>query len=253
MLPRFVICGLEHCGTTLLSELFRQVPGLDAGFEVGVLLARRPRDLPDFEPFHSEIMPGWGIDARQLAHCCDTDSFAEFYRRLAEAAALKPGTRAIFDKTPRYLTALAACMRRAPVPFIAIVKDPRALVYSDFRTSGARDFDSWFPLYAEDKIGYLREAYAEWMAARAAPSGPALPVRLEDLCLATRRTCEAIFGHAGFHFHPAYVALHDMRYPNARGASILAGAPFGYVHGLGAARARRVKQEFAEFSDWFYD
>jgi len=25
MLPKFVICGVEHSGTTLLSEIFRQI------------------------------------------------------------------------------------------------------------------------------------------------------------------------------------------------------------------------------------
>ena len=39
---RFIICGPEHSGTTLISDIFRQVPGLDSGFEVGVLLADTP-------------------------------------------------------------------------------------------------------------------------------------------------------------------------------------------------------------------
>lgn len=33
MQPTLVICGLEHTGTTLISELFRQIPHIDSGFE----------------------------------------------------------------------------------------------------------------------------------------------------------------------------------------------------------------------------
>ena len=121
---RFVICGPEHSGTTLVSDLFRQVPGVDAGFEVGVLLASSPRCFPDLA-VHAEITRwGWGVDEAALAQCCDTDDFAVFYERLeAASTVLRPGTQTVFDKTPRYLAALEACMAKLAVPFFLVFKD----------------------------------------------------------------------------------------------------------------------------------
>ena len=31
----FLVCGVEHSGTTLVSDLFRQIPHCESGFEVG--------------------------------------------------------------------------------------------------------------------------------------------------------------------------------------------------------------------------
>lgn len=248
----FVICGLEHSGTTLLSELFRQVPGLDAGFECGVLHGRRPRDFPDFEPYYGHMLWGWGLYPDQLAWCCDTDDFRTFYRRLRSAAReLKPGTRAVFDKTPRYLMALSAILERVPVPFLAIAKDPRSTVHSDWKSSGADDFDRWFEAYMEEKLGYMRIAYGEWQAAAANPR--VLRLRLEDLCLETRCTAERMFAHVGHTFRPEFVVFRTVKFQNTRHGSVASGVPFEYRLDFSPDRCRRLKDAFAEFSEWFYD
>ncbi len=248
-----MICGLEHSGTTLISELFRQVPELDAGFEVGVLLGRRPRDLPDFDPYFEQMLWGWGLARDALVWCCDTDDFTVFYARLFEAAELKPGTRGIFDKTPRYLLSLDTCLGRVELPFIVAVKDPRATVFSDYRNAGAPDFDTWFETYCVDKLGYMETVYTQWQRARARRDGRVFLLRLEALCLNARATCEAMFAHVGCTFLPAYMALRQVRFAKTRGTSISVGMPFEYVAGLGADRCRRIKSAFADFSDWFYD
>jgi hypothetical protein len=253
-LTEFVICGLEHSGTTLISELLRQVPGTDAGFEVGVLLGRTPREFPAFQPFAAHMLWGWGLNEAAFQHCCDTDDFTVFYDRLMRASTkLRDGTVRIFDKTPRYGTALTECMAKQPVPFIVACKDPRSTVYSDFKSSGQTDFDHWFAHYAREKLGYMRLHYAEFQRARAAGDPRLCVVRLEDLCLRPRETCARMFAHVGAHFHRGYLAFRAERYENTRAGSITAGAPFEYINGLGVVRSQRVMRVFAEFNEWFFD
>ena len=250
---RFAICGPEHSVTTLVSDLFRQVPGVDAGFEVGVLLAASPRGFPALA-VHAEITCwGWGVDAATLARCCDTDDFKVFYDRLeAASTVLRSGTRTVFDKTPRYLAALQGCMAKLAVPFFVVFKDPRAIVHSDWRKAGRPGFDAWFAAYAPDKLGYLRHLYAQYRLA-AEPADPRVCLlRLEDLSLDARRCCERMYAHVGYAFDPAYMVLHGVRYENTRHGAISAGEPFAYLASFNEAERRRVTTVFAELDDWFY-
>jgi hypothetical protein len=250
----FVICGLEHSGTTMVSELFRQIPGVDAGFEVGVLLCDSPRGLPWLKPYDEIMLWGWGIDRAALEQCCDTHDFGVFYQRLrAASTVLNPDTRVMFDKTPRYGAALYDCIDKIGVHGIVVYKDPRATVYSDFKASGAAAFQPWFDAYAGEKIGYMRLHYAEYQRARRRADGRVCLVRLEDICLDTRRTCERMFAHVGQVFVPAYAALPSIRYANTRKGSVSAGIPFEYLTAFTPDIRHRIKDAFAEFSDWFYD
>ena len=250
----FVICGLEHSGTTMVSELFRQIPGVDAGFESGALLCDSPRGLPWLTPYDDIMLWGWGIDRAALERCCDTHEFAVFYERLRQhATVLKPDTKTIFDKTPRYAAALAGCMAKIAVPFIVVYKDPRASVFSDHKAAGTPPFHPWFTAYVEEKRGYMRLHYAQFQRARRTEDARVCLVRLEDICLDTRRTCERMFAHAGYSFIPAYAALPAIRYANTRKGSVCAGIPFEYLSGFTPDERHRIKDEFAEFSDWFYD
>ena len=124
---KFVICGLPHSGTTLLSDLFRQVPGIDAGWEGGVLLRPSPKEFEGFDPYFNNMLKRWGLTREELAEACHAENFDGFYTKLkALSKVLRPGTTDIFDKTPRYLAHLEDCMNRVDVPFIASFKDPRS-------------------------------------------------------------------------------------------------------------------------------
>jgi hypothetical protein len=248
-----VICGLERSGTTLVSELLRQVPGMDAGFEIGVLLGRTPREFLGIQPFAENMLHNWGLKQEDLVACCDTDDFTTFYRRLlTSSTAMRPGTTTIFDKTPRYLATLDDCMARTNSSFVITFKDPRSTVFSDFKASGAVDFDSWFDAYAPAKIGYMRLHYAQFERIRACADPRVLLVRLEDFCLQPRVIATRILAHAGFQFDLSYLAFKPGRYQFAPVGSISVGFPFAYIEGLGRPRAERVRQLFAEFSEWFF-
>lgn len=252
MLPDFLICGLEHSGTTLVSELFRQVPGVGSGFECGVLLCDTPAAFRDLQPFAGHMESGWGVTAAELSRCCDAPDFAAFYARLRSVSRkVGPETRVLFDKTPRYLSDLTAVLRRAgPVPVLVTVKDPRAIVASDFRRSGAAGFDDWYAEYLGPKRHYLRTCLAEYRATVDLPHVHALS--LEGLAMNARAEMEAMFAHVGQSFRLDYAVVDRPGYANMRGSSVSADVVFAYRRLLEPDQIARVEDDFAEFPEWFY-
>ena len=254
-MPKFVICGMEHSGTTLISDLFRQVPGIDAGFEVGVLLCPSPKEFEGFDPFFTNMIGGWKLTKEELAEACHAANFDGFYARVqALSKVLQPGTTDIIDKTPRYFSRLDDCMNRADVPFIASFKDPRSIVFSDFRRSQNDDFDAWYPDYLEPKHLYVvEECYQNYQKARARNEGKVAFVALEALCMDTRATCERLFKHVGLEFKTEYMILEDQRHGDPRPNGISPRLPFEYKKHLTDGQQRRIMDDFAECGDWFYE
>lgn len=251
MLPKFLICGLEHTGTTLISDLFRQLPGVDSGFECGVLLRDSPRAFPDLQPFAGNMLTGWGLSPEDFAHCCDTDSFETFYERLLGAATVLPkGTKTIFDKTPRYLSELSAVLSRTEAPAVVSYKDPRAIVCSDFKRAKTDDFDGWYDGYAKAKIRYVRSCYTQFM--EHLDSDRVTAVGLEELAMNSRATMERMFAHIGESFEMKYAIIDTLRYANTKNRVVSADIAFEYVGILPAAAQKRVEEDFAEFDRWFY-
>jgi hypothetical protein len=259
MTLRFVICGPEHSGSTLLSDIFRQVPELDSGFEVGVLLCKSPREFRDFQPFYRTMLAGWKIEPAELEWICETDDFSEFYSRLMKTAkALKHEVKEIFDKTPRYFVDILACHEKVKVPFVVIYKDPRAIVFSDFKRAGKpRPFMNWYKNYRGPKIDYLRhlyqESYLKWKSNQdSRPFSEIICLSLEELCLNTRPALEKIFRHVGLEFKIEYLLLDHLRYPHTRADHIVPGLPFEYLKGLASDQIALIKKDFRELGDWFY-
>lgn len=249
---QFVICGLEHSGTTLLSDLFRQVPGLDAGFEVGVLLAETPTDFLDLNPFAENILAGWKISQEQFEKCCAAPKHAEFYTHLkAHSEEIKPGTTQIFDKTPRYLSRLGQCLGRTDVPFIASYKDPRAIVHSDFKRAGTEDFAEWYKTYMPKKRHYLRTCYREYKNAIENSDRVAF-ISLEQLAMDARASMDRIFDHVGVPFSMDYMLLDGLRYKNTRSNAVSIPIAFSYLTDFDETHTSKIEKDFAEFSDWFY-
>jgi hypothetical protein len=252
--PSFVICGMEHSGTTLISDLFRQVPHVDSGFECGVLLCKTPHEFKGYNPYYTNMLKGWNISQSDLDNCCEANTYDEFYRRLVAASKVLPrGTTAIFDKTPRYFHGLRACLSRLKVPFIATYKDPRSVVCSDFQRSKAADFDTWYEKYRQPKQAYMRRCYDHYSAVRQGTVKRTLLVSLESLCLDTRRIGEELFAHVGLEFKVDYLLLKNLRYRHTRDRAINSRMPFEYKEMLRSEQQNRVREDFAVFSDWFYN
>lgn len=251
---KFVVCGIEHSGTTLISDLFRQIDGVDAGFEVGVLLCDTPRSFEDMLPFSKNVLNGWGLTADELHFCCDTDEFEVFYERLLAASkSVAPGTVTTFDKTPRYLLNLDTCMAKVDVPFIVSYKDPRAIVHSDFVRSKAESFEEWYAKYLPIKLRYMKGLYEQYKSASQSEQSRALFMALEDLCLDVRRSCEKMFSHAGFEFKLEYLVLENLRYVHNRSPSINSRIPFEYKLVFSQDVQAAIRNDFALCENWFYD
>ncbi|WP_084420423.1 sulfotransferase family protein [Henriciella litoralis] len=247
-----VICGMEHSGTTLLSDLLRQSGTLESGFECGVLMTDSPREFPELDPFYGFMEEGWSISKKDLVECCNTDSFDEFYKRLKAASAITPESMELFDKTPRYVAELTKVMQNTDAPILLIHKDPRAAVFSDYKRAGGKGFDKWFDKYSRGKRRYMRRCYAGYEAGKANPSR-VHSIALEDLCFASRDTCEGIFKHIGLKFDLTYLLLENLRYKNTRAKFVSADIVLEYRKGFSKSDLKRIETDFAEFDDWFYD
>jgi hypothetical protein len=250
----FVITGLEHSGTTLVSELFRQVPGCDSGWECGVLLGETPRDFPANREFYENISPRWLITEPDLAQACDTDSFSEFYRRLYSFSDLFRQESPIirFDKTPRYILDLPRIARIVQAPIVVMMKDPRAIIWSDFRRSNynisriGEWYDSWIP----NKLCYMERAYQNYLYAW--QDRQCLVVRLEEVCLEMHATLAKMFAHVGLEFSLKYLHIRHRRYPESRGEHISVADVFSYFDGLPDEIQARVMADLGHLRKWFF-
>ena len=247
-----IVCGMEHSGTTLVSDLLRQTGRFESGFECGVLLTNSPRQFPELEPFYGFMADGWAISPADLRRACDTDDFNEFYSLLSTASPLIRADQKVFDKTPRYITQFDAVASRSNAPIIVIYKDPRASVFSDWKRSGVADFDAWFETYVDAKRNYMASCYRGYERARAM-TDRAVTLSLEALCFDSRRTCEQLFAHLRVPFSLQYMMLEDLRYANTKGAYVSPSIVMAYSKGLTVQQQQTVARAFADYQDWFYE
>jgi hypothetical protein len=249
--PAFVICGIEHSGTTLLSDVFRQVPGLGSGFETGVLLADSPASFRSLPVFAAEFGKNWGLGEADIAFICGAADFPAFYRRLAQrSGVLAPGVTRIFDKTPRYMLALGACLARSPAPFIVTFKDPRAVLHSAWSRAGRPPFMAWLDSVEAETLGYLGALYAQYRRERGNPRVLFLP--LEALCLSAGESCARAFAHVGVAWDTGYLVLRETQYAPTYGRTIQVGQPFAYRREWAGEAMRAVETRFAALADWFH-
>ncbi|MFN7003516.1 MAG: sulfotransferase [Roseinatronobacter sp.] len=248
---KFVICGMEHTGTTLVSDLFRQVDGVDAGFEVGVLLCDKPADFRDLAPFSRNILKGWGISPGDFDYCCSAPDHDAFYERLSKVSKiLGADTSAIFDKTPRYIAHLDACMGHVDVPFIVTHKDPRAIIASDFKRAKVDDFTTWYKDYKRPKRRYMKTCYDQWSAARDNPR--VISVGLEEMAMNARATLERMFAHVGLEFRLGYAVMDKLRYTNTRANFVSAAIAFEFMSQLSPAQQAMIEEDFSDMEAWYY-
>ena len=255
---RFVICGLEHSGTTLVSDIFRQIPTVDSGFECGVLLGKAPREFPTVQPFFNNMLDGWKISEDAMNEVCKTDSFLDFYQGLYKQSSIfTPDIEHLFDKTPRYFQSLFECQEKVGLPFVATYKDPRSVVYSDFKRSGkGKVFEEWYEAYKPSKLRYLSKIYSngyeKWAAGNHPNTSQVLCVALEDICLNTRETVEKMFAHVGFDFDIGYLLMKNLRYSHTRQPQISSRIPFEYLEAFSKPQMQQIEKDFAQLEDWFY-
>jgi hypothetical protein len=217
----FIICGVEHSGTTLASDLFRQIPGCDSGFECGVLLADSPQAFKGMNPFYNNMKGGWRLTDRALESACAKETFDEFYDSIYKDSELVQGSRIKFDKTPRYITKIQSIRQKCNVPVIAMTKSIEGIAWSDYKRSAFfknSDLHSFINQWITPKTGYLKSALKGYRFASKDPSCKI--IHLEDLAFQALNTCNRMFEHANQAFDPSYFTLANQRYGHTRSNSI---------------------------------
>jgi hypothetical protein len=251
----FLICGMEHSGTTLASDIFREHPRCESGFECGALLCDSPSEFPKKSPFYHNTIKGWEISENDLNAACKTNNFADFYTRLISHSRLftDQSRDIVFDKTPRYITRVEAISDMFNLPIIAMIKDPRAIAASDFKRTGNKEIniEKWYERWMPSKLTYMRNANEGYIHAQ--QNGNCIIIRLEDLCLNLEQTATRMFSHVGLDFSTRFLSLRRKRYSNTRNRSVDASACVSWMEDLPQGIASRIREDFAEFESWYYD
>jgi len=243
-----LVCGFERGGTTTVSELLCQAPGVVAGFEGGFLLARDPASFPSVEPYYGMALRGWGLALEDMEHICAAPGWEELYRRLAER--FRPGEQVrVLDKTPRYMERLPEVMAKVPgVPAVVIVRDPRALFWSWLKRAGERPAD-WLATFAGRYLSYAAGYRA---ALDAGLESRLLLVRHEDLSLHPEEEGRRIFSFLGLDFDPSYVTF-SPRFQNVRGAGVTSAFVLEYRDHLTQGECEQILQATSACAEWRWE
>ena len=251
---KVLLCGFEHSGTTLVSELLRQHPQLDSGFEGGFLLNDSIHQFLSTEPFYTNVKGGWGVNDDDLKYICDAEDWPDVYQRLRERARIiKNKDVLLFDKTPQYMQTLPSVLERVPdVSCIVIVRDFRAIFWSSFKRTGLT-IDEWyekiFPITVNHVLSYCKgwqQALEKGFANRI------LLVKYEDLCLNQYQELSKIFDFLGLEFVKSYLSFSEVRYPHVYGNNISNKYLLEYQDNLPNHICIQIKESMSKYSDWFW-
>lgn len=146
-----VVCGYAQAGTTLFTRLLRSHPDIDGRFECGILAVDSPakiHELPEIVKHH--LRTHWRIDDHTLQRMGERQTFREAYEVLVTDSCVDPKPRLVFDKFPGYVNQLPALARKLTVPVFAVVRDPRAVFWSQFQRRSRRQ---GMPVAAGAKVG----------------------------------------------------------------------------------------------------
>lgn len=231
-----LIAGFEHSGTTPLSELIRQHPGVDGRFETGFLMGDTPADFESTGAFPEFVRDFWGVSEEDMVWLRSSASFDEMYKILRSVSNLPDKTVQIYDKAPAYMGRLRKVMSKVDVPVVVIVKDPRAILAS------IRDRGVDRP--PQQVARHLDHYTREYLAAKAEYGDRILLVRSEHLCTEPEKYGKMIYDHIGLEWRDEYALLKDV-YPlhdNCYGNENKDGTSLGLV----GDRLQEWKENLAE-------
>ena len=252
---KFIIAGYEHSGTTMLSEIFRQVPHLDSGFECGFLLTRKPQDFIGFEPFYGHLSSGWGLSEVALNQICDSADWGVAYQRLLDhSTKVADDTTSLFDKTPRYLQKIDTILDTYEnLKSIILVRDFRSLIYSTFKRSN-QEIEEWMEHSYPKSVRFMNKYIDAHQRLIASPNGTrSYLLRYEDLCLNTRTACEGVFEFLGMECSDSYLEFPDPKFSNVYGTGVDKQYVFQFHDAFDDSIQERIRKDFDRRKDWFFD
>ena len=247
-----LVCGFEKSGTTLINEILRRHPRLDSGHEVGVLLGDSPRDFRTTQPYFGFFCETWKLSRAEAEQVCDTDDWSTFYRRARDASpVIVDKTVSVFDKTPIYMLHLSEVLRKAPLPCVVSVRDPRALMHSWANWSGhAHDPGAWleehFERNCERFLSYAR-GYSE--ANRSFPD-LVMVSQFERLSTNPEVEFEEIFRFLGLTFRREYLSFRSEHF--VYGNAVSSDYVFAYRQSLSNELCDRILDATRDFEEWHY-
>lgn len=187
-----LVCGFERSGTTLVSQLLRQHPWIDTGFEVGALLDDSPEAfLSGGNPWVDTGLfeAGWRLDPKTLSG----STFAEFYEDLQrKSPVVKNKNGWLIDKTPRYQEQLTRILDQFDLPVIVVIKDP-VVLWASWKKRG---------MQLDDFFGYYSNRMAVTNAAERLHPNRVLVVKYEMITSHPEPWADACFRH--FELVPFY-------------------------------------------------
>jgi len=238
-----IICGFEHGGTTMLSELIRQHPAVDGRFEIGFLLKDRIADFYREDNLHVEFLRSfWGVsDACLRDYICKASSWAEAYRRLVECSVVD-NDALIYDKTPGYMSMLNKVLAKVDAPCVALMRDPRAILCST-RKRHHLTTEAFYKHYRWYAKGLVR-------ALKRSPQR-ILVVQYERLCLEPRREAKRVYDFLGLDLQEDYITLPELapKHDNVHGA-ISDNFVFEYREKLSKADQELLLGKLAKYRQW---
>lgn len=250
-----IMCGFERGGTTLMSEILRQNPQLDSGFEGGFLLAEEASDFVAIEPYSTNLKNGWGLGDSQLNYICTANSWSDVYQRLIEQSPIiKNKDTLVFDKTPKYMEVLSNVLTKVPnTHCIVVVRDPRAILYSWFKRSGLKK-----EVWLEKQLSMQAQRYLSyasgWKTALENGLGSQiLLVKYESLCSNTLSECQRIFDFLGLDFYSYYLSFkYHKKYGNVYGGEVSLEYLTEYEQHFSDDVCQQILKATEEFSDFWW-
>jgi hypothetical protein len=277
-----IICGFERGGTTLIAELIRQHPRIDGRFECGFLLVEKMADYATMDMLVRNLKAGWGLSQESFEYIIQSPSHEVAYRRLVECSNIPDKNSLIYDKTPQYMVHLTRILNKVEVPCVCVVRDPRALYWSNQKRWQKDDFNlgrlakiyqgigripipglmrRWTKAFFRQRhlintlrmfsANYLNYALG-WQAANQFFSDRILLIRYEALCTNPKGETRKIFDFLGLEYQDEYLAFPTTPDPYVNRGGILTNLVDEYKGGLSSKTQDFLLYETREFSEWHW-
>jgi hypothetical protein len=259
-----IVGGFEGGGTTMLSQILREHPRLDSGFEGGFLLAKTPKDFLSLQPYARDLKNLWNLSDPDLEEICSQPIWPDVYRKLRELSPVIENKESwIFDKTPRYMAYLTEVLQKVPnVPCIILVRDPRAVFWTRVKRTYnnapegisklewmEKELDPACNAYLAYAKGWQKAVENEELASRI------LLVQYESLCLNTEEESKRLIEFLGLKFYPTILSFDnkDPRYHPCRGKEVSTNYLTEYKQHLSEDICQEIVEKTSEFKDWLWN
>jgi Sulfotransferase family len=258
-----IVCGFEGGGTTMLSEILKQHPRLESGFEGGFLLVDKPQEFLSLEPYCTDLKKLWEVSEEDLKYICQGEIWPDVYRRLHDRAKIiKKNDTWLVDKTPRYMAFLPSVLQKVPnVPCIVLTRDPRSVLWTRTKRTYNKNAPKGLTRteWAERELEPACQAYLAYarglrQAMEKGFGDKILLVKYESLCINQETEVMRIFDFIGMQFDLSYLSIKDKdpRYHPCRGNEISVQYLTEYKDNLSEETAEKALKMTEEFKSFWY-